>query len=173
MLSMIFSGKVHIFWEGHKILRNLPLTFDCSTYSQKLGEDFVKFCGLFRIYELYVPLFLDSSTNHNILCSGSMTSCLINIFSVNSCLISVGKNDFCSGNSNSFRFWHLWSGLCFKGEKNSKSALFSSITPEPNNCLQIKFRMENLKTLDLLILWFYPHLLKNKSVHFSKKLWEY
>ena len=27
--------KVHIFWEGHKILRNLPLTFDYSTYSQK------------------------------------------------------------------------------------------------------------------------------------------
>ena len=22
-------SKVHIFWEGHKILRNLPLTFDC------------------------------------------------------------------------------------------------------------------------------------------------
>ena len=34
-------------------MRNLPLTFDCSTYSQKLGEDFVKFCGLLRIYELY------------------------------------------------------------------------------------------------------------------------
>ena len=28
-------SKVHIFWEGHKILRNLPLTFDYSTYSQK------------------------------------------------------------------------------------------------------------------------------------------
>ena len=27
--------KVHIFWEGHKILQNLPLTFDYSTYSQK------------------------------------------------------------------------------------------------------------------------------------------
>ena len=27
--------KVHIFWEGHKILRNLSLTFDYSTYSQK------------------------------------------------------------------------------------------------------------------------------------------
>ena len=27
--------KVHIFWEGHKILRNLPLTIDYSTYSQK------------------------------------------------------------------------------------------------------------------------------------------
>jgi hypothetical protein len=27
--------KVHIFWEGHKSLWNLPLTFDYSTYSQK------------------------------------------------------------------------------------------------------------------------------------------
>ena len=27
--------KVHIFWEGYKILRNLPLTFECSTHSQK------------------------------------------------------------------------------------------------------------------------------------------
>ena len=44
--------KVHIFWEGHKILRNLHLTFDYSTYSQKLGEDFAKLCGLLRIYEL-------------------------------------------------------------------------------------------------------------------------
>ena len=44
--------KVHIFWEGHKILRNLPLTFDYSIYSQKLGEDFTKLCGLLRIYEL-------------------------------------------------------------------------------------------------------------------------
>ena len=34
--------KVHIFWEGHKILRNLPLTFDCMYCSQKLGEDFAK-----------------------------------------------------------------------------------------------------------------------------------
>ena len=25
--------KVHIFWAGHKILRNLPLTFDYSAYS--------------------------------------------------------------------------------------------------------------------------------------------
>ena len=27
--------KVHIYWEGHKILRHLPLTFDYSTYCQK------------------------------------------------------------------------------------------------------------------------------------------
>ena len=34
-------------------MRNLHLTFDYSTYSQKYGEDFVKFYGLLRIYELY------------------------------------------------------------------------------------------------------------------------
>ena len=27
--------KVHIFWEGHKILRNLPFTFDCMYCNQK------------------------------------------------------------------------------------------------------------------------------------------
>ena len=44
--------KVHTFWEGNKILRHLHLTFDYSKYSQKLCEDFAKFCGLLRIYEL-------------------------------------------------------------------------------------------------------------------------
>ena len=34
-------------------MRNLPLTFDCMYCSQKLVEDFAKFCGLLRIYELY------------------------------------------------------------------------------------------------------------------------
>ena len=33
--SRMIVSKVQIFWEGHKILRNLPLTFDYSTYSQK------------------------------------------------------------------------------------------------------------------------------------------
>ena len=28
------NGKVHIFWEGHKSLQNLTLTFDYSTYLQ-------------------------------------------------------------------------------------------------------------------------------------------
>ena len=51
--NYIANVKVHIFWEGHKILRNLHLTFDYSTYSQKLVEDFAKSCGLLRIYELY------------------------------------------------------------------------------------------------------------------------
>ena len=45
-LKFIYSEK------ATKILRNLPLTFDYSTYGQKLGEDFAKFCGLLRIYEL-------------------------------------------------------------------------------------------------------------------------
>ena len=41
--SELVNVKVHIFWEGHKILRNIPVTFDYSTYSQKLGEDFENF----------------------------------------------------------------------------------------------------------------------------------
>ena len=39
-------------------MRNLHLTFDYSTYSQKLGEYFAKFCGLLRIYELYKNILL-------------------------------------------------------------------------------------------------------------------
>ena len=49
-LKFIYSEK------ATKILRNLPLTFDYSAYSQKLGEDFAKFCGLLRIYELYIHI---------------------------------------------------------------------------------------------------------------------
>jgi hypothetical protein len=30
-----FKGKVHIFWEGYKILRNLHLTFVLCSASQK------------------------------------------------------------------------------------------------------------------------------------------
>ena len=49
--------KVHMYIlrRPHN-LQNLLLTFDYSTYSQKLGEDFAKFCGLLRIYELYLLL---------------------------------------------------------------------------------------------------------------------
>ena len=53
LMSPLTQCKVHIILEGHKILRNLHLIFDYSTYSQKKGEDFAKFCGLLRIYELY------------------------------------------------------------------------------------------------------------------------
>ena len=45
-IKFIYSEK------ATKILQNLPLTFDYSTYGQTLGEDFAKFCGLLRIYEL-------------------------------------------------------------------------------------------------------------------------
>ena len=60
LLSDSSTNKVHIFWEGHKILRKLPLTFDCMYCSQKLGEDFAKFCGLLQIciWTLYkCPIF--------------------------------------------------------------------------------------------------------------------
>ena len=38
--------KVHIFWEGYKILRNLHPTFVYSTYRQKYGGDFAKILWL-------------------------------------------------------------------------------------------------------------------------------
>ena len=41
--------KVHIFWEGHKILRNLHQLFVLCTASQIIGGDFAKFCGLLRM----------------------------------------------------------------------------------------------------------------------------
>ena len=48
------SHEVHIFWKGHKILRNLHQSFFLCTASQIIGGDFTKFCGLLRIYELYI-----------------------------------------------------------------------------------------------------------------------
>ena len=44
--------KVHIFWEGHKVLWNLQCRFDWHYIGQIHGGDFAKFCGLPRIYEL-------------------------------------------------------------------------------------------------------------------------
>ena len=44
--------KVHIFWEGHKILQNFHQLFVLCIVSQIIGGDFSKFCGLLRIYEL-------------------------------------------------------------------------------------------------------------------------
>ena len=48
--SKMGPSKVHIFWEGHKNLRNLHLIFDWH-YIGTTGGDFTKFCGLLRIYE--------------------------------------------------------------------------------------------------------------------------
>ena len=73
-LFLVIFLKVHIFWEGHKILQNLPLTFDCMYCMQKLGEDFAKFCGLLRIDELY-----RSSTLRNLFFSTSAPKKLIQI----------------------------------------------------------------------------------------------
>ena len=44
----IEADKVHKFWEGHKLLPNLH-----RGNSQIYARDFVKFCALLRIYELY------------------------------------------------------------------------------------------------------------------------
>ena len=57
------SIKVHLFWEGHKILRHLHFNFVLCSASQKQGEDVAKFCGLLRIYELYQDTNSHSYTN--------------------------------------------------------------------------------------------------------------
>ena len=51
----IYVFKAHIFWEGHKVLRNLHQLFVLRTASQIIAGDFAKFCGLLRIYEFYIP----------------------------------------------------------------------------------------------------------------------
>ena len=48
---MYILCRVHIFWEGHKILRNLHQFFDWQYIGQRIG-DLAKFCGLLRIDEL-------------------------------------------------------------------------------------------------------------------------
>ena len=52
-IAKFWPCKVHIFWEGHKILQNLHSRFDWQYIGQIYGGDFAKFCGLLRIYELY------------------------------------------------------------------------------------------------------------------------
>ena len=44
--------KVHIFWEGYKILQNLHRRFVLWSNGQIYGGDFAKIFGLLRIYEL-------------------------------------------------------------------------------------------------------------------------
>ena len=59
-------GKVHIFWEGHKILWNLHRRFDRYYIGQIYCGDFAKICGLLRIYEFYFfKLFTVDNTLHN------------------------------------------------------------------------------------------------------------
>ena len=55
-MFFLFPIKVHIFWEGHKILRNLHLTFDYSTYSQKKSK--VKISQNFVAYSEYMNFII-------------------------------------------------------------------------------------------------------------------
>ena len=56
MFIVDLTLKVHIFWEGHKILQNLHQSFDWQYIGQIIGGDFAKFCGLLRSYELYAEI---------------------------------------------------------------------------------------------------------------------
>ena len=52
----ICKFKFHIFWEGHKFLRNLHRRFVYVETVKSLVEISQKFCDLLRIYELYPSL---------------------------------------------------------------------------------------------------------------------
>ena len=53
--------KVHIFWEGHKILQNLPLTFDYS--KRKILQNFVAFSEYMKLTVGTVKSTLEISQN--------------------------------------------------------------------------------------------------------------
>ena len=51
--QIVFTKLLYLkFIYSEKATQNFAKSFDYSTYSQKLGEDFAKFCGPLRIYEL-------------------------------------------------------------------------------------------------------------------------
>ena len=54
VILITLEFKVHIFWEGHKILRNLRRLFDWHYLEQTYRGDFAKFYALLRTYELHL-----------------------------------------------------------------------------------------------------------------------
>ena len=46
------TNKEQVFFKKRLLLVKFIYSEKASTYSQKKGEDFAKFCGLLRIYEL-------------------------------------------------------------------------------------------------------------------------
>ena len=48
------NSKVHIFWEGHKILQNLHRRLDRYYIGQIYGGDFAKFYGLYMNFITYL-----------------------------------------------------------------------------------------------------------------------
>ena len=94
-LWLPICSKVHIFWEGHKILRNLHRRFDRYYIGQIYSGDFAKICGLFRIYELYKNR--DSSLQ-DLYCMWNdfglkLMECFISVFQWNWLLHSSDKDN--------------------------------------------------------------------------------
>mgnify|MGYP006864198437 CR=1 FL=1 len=52
IIPIIQFDKVHVFWEGHKILRTLHLTFVLCSANQKQVEEFVAFSEYMNFEEL-------------------------------------------------------------------------------------------------------------------------
>ena len=98
MFLLVF--KVHIFWEGHKILRNLHQSFFRCTASQIIGGDFANFCGLLRIYELYFEKYSISLHSLKMLENFSL-------WLQKRCQITTTKKEVVNLEANCESFWDL------------------------------------------------------------------
>ena len=67
-------------------MQNLHLTFVLCSASQKQGEDFAKYCGLLRIYELYECTMLQKLTFNMV--------CQLTLFIESLCTLITSKIDF-------------------------------------------------------------------------------
>ena len=119
-LTLQAVSKVHTFWEGHNILRNLHRRFVLCSASQIYGGDFAKFCGLLRIYEL-LCIVLHSTVQLKIFfscskCSGPKISHYSNLnsslYSNNCRLAQEFPNYSFDSSRSSFNPWFsIWARL--------------------------------------------------------------
>ena len=84
-----YVHKVHIFWEGHKILRNLHRRFDRYYIGQTYGGDFAKICGLLRISELYQK---HPNIHHNFFSRSAQLAIYLEYFKNSSHWVSVVRD---------------------------------------------------------------------------------
>ena len=99
------SCKVHIFWEGHKILRNLHQLFDWKCIRQIIGGYFAKCCGLLRIYELFLS-FLPSQEKFSYFKCFTMGEIRLKF------IYSIRPQNF----AKSLRFDHYYIGQIYGGD---------------------------------------------------------
>ena len=85
IIWILYLLRVHIFWEGHKILRNLHQLFDLQYIGQIIGGDITKFYGLLEYMNFTVIFFLQPNCLENATSDWLWSHCVY--FIAQSCLI--------------------------------------------------------------------------------------